>query len=50
MSVYTGVALKFFALRGADFRALLIASSLDVARIRINPYLAWKLTPVVLYE
>ena len=37
---YCNMALKPFALRGAVFRALLIASALDVARIRMNPYLA----------
>ena len=37
---YCGMALKPFALRGAVFRALLIASALEVARIRIKPYLA----------
>ena len=37
---YCRMALKPFALRGAVFRALLIASALDVARIRMNPYLA----------
>jgi len=49
MSVYTGVALKFFELRGAFLRALLIASCLDVALTRMKPYCAPKFAPVVLY-
>ena len=46
---YTGVALKPFALRGACFLALVIASDLDVALIRMNPFCAPKFEPVVLY-
>ena len=48
MSVYTGVALKPVALRGACFRALLIASFGDEACTRTNPYCAPKFIPVVL--
>ena len=46
---YTSVALKPFALRGACFLALVIASALDVALIRMKPYCAPKFVPVVLY-